>query len=129
MEGLIWVHNNLHGIDWLNTFAKIITFLGDFGFIIIWLSFGKIEIFQLLHIARHGSFKVYRFGSCVVSKPRGQIKIKGFRVQSVSVYVLAFLSVHIVTHDRMPKRSKMNAKLMRATALREYLDLGASVAS
>ena len=31
MEGLIWVHENLHGIKWLDALAKIITFLGDFG--------------------------------------------------------------------------------------------------
>ncbi len=38
MEGLIWLHNTFHQIDWLNSLAKFFTMLGDIGFIWILLA-------------------------------------------------------------------------------------------
>lgn len=43
MEGLIWIHENLHGFDWLNKVVKFITALGDTA--IIWIALAVFMLF------------------------------------------------------------------------------------
>ena len=43
MEGLIWLHNNLHGSTFVNTLAKFITFLGEWAF--LWIVIALFLLF------------------------------------------------------------------------------------
>lgn len=43
MEGLIWLHNNLHGSTFVNTLAKFITFLGEWAF--LWIGIALFLLF------------------------------------------------------------------------------------
>lgn len=43
MEGLIWVHNNLHSSDFFNNLAKVITSLGEWG--ALWITVGVLFLF------------------------------------------------------------------------------------
>jgi len=42
MEGLIWIHENLHGLSWLNRFYKYVTYLGEGG--ILWIVLALVLI-------------------------------------------------------------------------------------
>lgn len=43
MEGLVWVHNNLHSSGFVNSLMKFITFLGEWG--VLWIFIGICLLF------------------------------------------------------------------------------------